>query len=894
MDMVQFALLGLGVGTAYVLIGQGIVLIYRGSGVLNFAQGALAMVTAEIFYALPRGHGMPTPVALLIALGSAGLLGAMMGYVTVRLLATASALARLIGTLGFLAIAQGTASVLWANDNRAVNGLFPTWLIHLGSGIAITADRLCAAGLGLLLTAVLWWVYQRTRYGLATSAVAENQQAAELLGWSPTVVGTANWAIGSVLAGVAGIVLSPIAGLSSGILVLTVIPGLAAALVGQFSSFWLTLAGGMGIGVIQSEMARFVQAQGWADAVPFLIIIALVVARGRALPLRDDVLDRPMRVGSGRVRPAWLITLCVAAAVIFSRGGYDWQLALTTSALMGIVGLSLVLITGYAGQISLAQLTLAGVGALAAANLAVRWHAPFVLSVLGGTVAAAAVGVLVGLPALRCRGVNLAVVTIGLSLVIEELVLGNAALTGGYAGFQMPAPSLFGYSFASIQYPARYALLVAGAFIGCALLLAGIRRSFVGRALLAVRSNERAATCAGVNVTGAKLLAFGLASALAGFSGALAVYQFPQLSLTPYTTVGSIDLLVTTVIGGIGYFGGALAGGIASPGGVMGQLLSALNGSLTNYLALIGGIAVIKILIFCPDGLSDLLARRLPRSRRARRRAVPRQADGELPALPGRCGEALSMTGMTVRFGGVTALDSVTLSVRPGQVVGLIGPNGSGKTTLLDAVCGLVRADGEVRLGDARIDRMPTLARARRGVARTFQAVELFDDMTVLDNVAVAADHGPAAGRRNRSLPRAAQIIENLGLNAEVGRDPGELPTGRRRLAGIARALAAAPTVVLLDEPAAGLDDAERRELGRLIRRLADEWRLAVLLIEHDVQLVADISDHVVALELGRVIAAGTPATVLKTPAVVAAYLGASHGSHPDASAGADPEPVSP
>src|ERR1700728_520078 len=277
MDVLQFALLGLGVGAAYVLIGQGIVLIYRGSGVLNFAQGGLAMVTAEIFYALPRGDGMPTPVALLIALGAAGLLGAIMGYVTTRLLATASALARLIGTLGFLAVAQGTASVLWAHDDRAVNGLFPTWTIHLGNGIAITADRLCAAALGLLLTASLWWVYQRTRYGLATSAVAENQQAAEMLGWSPTVIGTANWVIGSVLAGAAGIVLLPVAGLSSSILILTVIPGLAAALVGQFSSFWLTLAGGMAIGVIQSEMARFVQAQGWADAVPFLIIIALVV-----------------------------------------------------------------------------------------------------------------------------------------------------------------------------------------------------------------------------------------------------------------------------------------------------------------------------------------------------------------------------------------------------------------------------------------------------------------------------------------------------------------------------------------------------------------------------------------------------------------------------------------
>ena len=892
MEVLQFALLGLGVGATYVLIGQGIVLIYRGSGVLNFAQGGIAMVTAEVFYALRDGDGLPPAAALFLALALAALLGAVMGFIVVRLLATASALARLIATLGFLATAQGVAAVAWASDDRAVSGLFPTTAIRLGAGLTISADRLCLAGLGLALTAALWWVYQRTRYGTATSAVAENQPALELLGWSPIVIGTANWVIGSLLAGLAGIVLSPIAGLSPDVLVLTVIPALAAAIVGRVSSFWLTLVGGLMIGVIQSEMTQYVKQQGWSDAVPFLVIIALVVFRGRALPIRGDQLDRPVRAGTGRVRPGVVIAACVIAGLVAHAASDSWLLAITSSALMGIVCLSLVLITGYAGQVSFAQLTLAGIGALTAANAAYHWHTPFLVSVAVGTVAAAAVGVLVGLPALRCRGVNLAVVTIGLSLVIEELVLGNVSLTGGYAGFQVPAPTVFGYSFSSLRYPLRFTLLAVAGFALCALITANLRRSPTGRRLLAVRSNERAAASSGVSVTGAKLFAFGVASAMAGFSGALAIFQYPQLNLTPYTTVASINLLVMTVIGGIGYIGGAFAGGLTTPGGVVSQLLSALNGSLTDYLTLIGGIAVLKILIFAPNGLTDVLTRgwsrgwsgRLPRRAARAQSALPPPSPSAVPppAVPQRRGARLSVESLAVRFGGVHALSGVSLTVEPGEVVGLLGPNGSGKTTLIDAVTGLVKADGSIMVDGIRVDRLSPLQRARHGIGRTFQGVELFDDLSVGENVQVAAEDDSLLSRfRDLALPRRSPLsattraaVDELGLNDELGRDPGELPTGRRRLAGIARTLAGAPKILLLDEPAAGLDDAETRELGRLIRRLADEWHLAVLLIEHDVQLIAEVTDRVVALELGRVIACGTASEVLATPAVRAAYLG--------------------
>src|ERR1700733_37278 len=248
MDLLRFALLGLGVGAAYVLIGQGIVLIHRGSGLLNFAQGGIALVSAHVFYGLRDSEHLPSAVALVTALLSAGLIGLAMQVLVLRPLRGSSAIVRLIATLGLLTLIQGAGVVLWGYTNPQVNGMLPIGQVNLGSGLVIGEDRVALLGIGLVLSLVLWIVYGRTKYGLATSAVAENQSAATILGWSPDLIEGANWVIGAMLAGLAGVLLAPLSGLSVNTLVLSVIPGLAAALVGQFSSFWLILAGGLGIG----------------------------------------------------------------------------------------------------------------------------------------------------------------------------------------------------------------------------------------------------------------------------------------------------------------------------------------------------------------------------------------------------------------------------------------------------------------------------------------------------------------------------------------------------------------------------------------------------------------------------------------------------------------------
>jgi sulfate-transporting ATPase len=244
--------------------------------------------------------------------------------------------------------------------------------------------------------------------------------------------------------------------------------------------------------------------------------------------------------------------------------------------------------------------------------------------------------------------------------------------------------------------------------------------------------------------------------------------------------------------------------------------------------------------------------------------------------------ESLLVTGLGVSYGGVRALDEVTLEVQPGEVVGLIGPNGAGKTTLIDAVTGFVRPAGAVSLGDAPITGWAPARLSRAGVARSFQALELFDDMSVLDNLRVAAE--PRSRRSylfDLVYPRTAPLtpvtlaaVREFRLEQYLDQRPSTLPYSVRRLVGIARAVATAPSVLLLDEPASGLSDRESAELGSLIRRLADAWGMAILLVEHDVELVMAVCDRVYALDFGKLVDSGTPAEIRRSPAVIGSYLG--------------------
>src|SRR5262245_15998296 len=370
MDVVRFALLGIGAGSVYALVGLGLVLVYRGSGVLNFAQGAMGMIGAFTFYVW-RDDGMPTVLAFVLSVGLGVVIGIATHFLIMRPLRRAPAISRLIATLALLTVLIALGLELWGDTPRIVAHLFPIDTVEVLPGVQIGVDRLWLFGVAVVLTAVLTFVYRHTRFGLATSAVAENRRVPAMLGISPDLIAATNWGLGSGLAVVAAILIVNVAGLNVTNLALLVVPGMAAALVGAFRSFWLTLAGGLLIGALESEVA-FVQTkvsdpaalQGWGRAVPFVVIIVVLMVRGRALPLRSEAAERPPEVGSGRVRPAIALPLAAAGVAIIAFGlptnGVE---AATTTATTAIVVLSLVVVTGYAGQLSLAQFAPAGTGA---------------------------------------------------------------------------------------------------------------------------------------------------------------------------------------------------------------------------------------------------------------------------------------------------------------------------------------------------------------------------------------------------------------------------------------------------------------------------------------------------------------------------------------------------
>jgi ABC-type branched-subunit amino acid transport system ATPase component/branched-subunit amino acid ABC-type transport system permease component len=903
-ELFRFALLGLGAGGLYAVAAIGVVLVYRGSGVVNFSQSSMGMVGAYVFYEVHTRHDLPAFLGIAAGMAASAVIGALFHLLILRRMSGASDVAKIIASLAMLLVLSTGATLIYKNESRLVPSMLPTGPTKI-LGQSVGADRMWIFLIVVVLTTVLWAIYKLTTFGVATSAVAENPRAAAALAVSPNVVAAANWAVGGALGALAAILLVPITGLNAGNLTFLIIPVLAAAVIGGFRSFPITTIAGLSIGILQSWVTRY-QDESWVpgdwvglgSAVPFILVAVVLLSRGRVVAGKDERFGRLPRLGAGRVAPVLIvigvIVVELCAWFIFSD---KWVDALIIQLMFAIVMMSFVVVTGLAGQLSLAQLSFAGVAALLASYLYDRQGLPFALVMLIGVLATIPIGLVLGLIGIRTRGVNLAIVTLGFAISVEAVVFANSKYNGGTIAYHNDHPTFFGISIDSIDHPARYATFALALLVIIGLGVGNLRRSRVGRRLIAVRTNERAAASLGVSILGAKLYAFVLGAMISGVAGVLLVFRFPTARFGEYSGISSILMMQNAVLGGVGTLNGPLIGSGSMPGSVGQKVFGFIPGDVALWIAFLSSLGLMVLLTYTPDGMSFLMKKQNDpwlaplRKRFSRPRpSIDLTLSGDAQTVAPK---TLTVKNVTVRFGGTVALSDFTAAVSPGQVVGLIGPNGAGKSTAIDAITGfLVPASGSVEIDGVPITSWTREQRARAGMTRSFQSLELFDDLTVLENIQAASDSRDLAGYvttlftpgKADLTPAARRAVVDFGLQDKLHQAVTDLSYADRRMLAVARSVAGGQSIVLLDEPAAGLDDIQTRKLGELIRKLAVERGIGFLLVEHNVDLVLRTCDRVYALNFGHTIGEGTPAEIRKNTAVVEAYLGTSHS---DVEAGA-------
>jgi ABC-type branched-subunit amino acid transport system permease subunit len=499
-------------------------------------------------------------------------------------------------------------------------------------GATVGRDRVILAVLAVAAAVMLAAVYRLTRFGVVTRACAQNERAATLLGWRPVRSEVTAWAIASTIAGLAGILAAPITSLTPTSLTLLIVPALAAALVADLSSFTVAAVAGLLIGVGQSLCVKAAVTWSWfpqtgmAEVLPFAVIVLVMLVRGNRLPTRGEAAEgRLPRAPLGR-RPLLPLAVFVpVASVLLVATTAGWRAAVIQSVITACVLLSLVVLTGFIGQVSLAQAAFAGMGGFLLAKLLEATAVPFPLGLLFAGLVTVPIGLLVGLPALRIRGINLAIITLGAGVAIDAFVFRNETISGGLAGVNVTPPQLFGIDFGINganpgDYPrVAFGLVAIATFVGLAVLAINLRRSATGAHCLAIRTNERAASAIGINVAATKLLVFGLAAFIAGSAGGLIGYQQGRLSPESFTIFVSLMLLAIAYIGGIATVSGAIFAGVAlAPGGLVYTAMERWF-HLGQYQPIVAGVGVIISAILNPDGVTAALGRV---------RAAPRRAAG--------------------------------------------------------------------------------------------------------------------------------------------------------------------------------------------------------------------------------------------------------------------------
>lgn len=890
-------LLGSIFGVGYALLGIGLVLAYRSSGFINFAHGSLGLVSAAMMSVVVNDYGVPYWFGFVGAIIVSALLSAGLEAVVVQKLSGSPKVLAMVATLG---TSQALLLLALSFSGGGLGGasfpqppFFPDF--DLSAFISSSATALLI--LSPLVVAALYLFLQRSRYGLAIRGAASNPDAATLLGVDPRQMSMLSWALAGAISAFAAMLIIPN---QSTVTPDTfgpdfIIRGLAVAALARFNSLPVAFAAGVGLGVLEQYISTNPNAAGYFDVALFVLIlvgVALHVRGGREEQERWDGLVSDERLPDAYL-DVWILRnlgwVVGAIVTVFAALIPLWitnksAFVITTILALAIIGISVSFLTGLAGQLSLGQVAFAAIGAVAAVRVGTEMGSVALGLVAGGLVGAAASAV-VGLPALRVRGLQLAIVTLAFALATFSWLLRQDWAFG--VGRSSRPLEFLG---AEITTSKGYYYVALGAFVSILALASIVSGSAFGRSLVALRDNANAARVFRIAPRRTTLLAYGFSGFVAGLGGSVLAFANSFVTRALFTPSDSINVVSVAVIGGLSELTGPLLGAAYLVGipGFFELNLSALAGLNAAWLILV---------LEQPRGLWGLLASTrasvIDQVARwhgidpatARLEVEPDDDPAAVVLETGEMGttridrrggdetdQLLVVNSVTKSFGSVTAVDKVSLAVARGETLGLIGPNGAGKTTLFELISGFVQPnEGSVSFDGVDISRRTPEARSAMGLVRSFQNASMFPTMTARDIIMLARQHAAPTSAIDRSVN---DTLRMFGLSALADQPVRRLSTGTRRIVELAANLALGPRLLLLDEPSAGIAQAETEALGSVIEKIRDSYGITIVVIEHDMPMLSAICDRMIALELGSIIAEGTPTEIQSNEAVIRSYLG--------------------
>jgi ABC-type branched-subunit amino acid transport system ATPase component/branched-subunit amino acid ABC-type transport system permease component len=904
--MLPFIVAGLTTGSIFALAAVGLVLTYKTSGIFNFAHGALASASAFLFYFLHVQHGVAWPLAAALCVGAGGpVLGFILERVA-RRLAAATLTMKVLGTVGILLAIQGGLELLYPpGTSRAVPQFLPVNSSFDIAGTPVGAYRVIIFAIVLIAVFVLTAFLRWSRTGLAMRAVVDDPQLLDVTGTSPVRVRRFAWFIGASTAAASGVLLAPLLPLDATTMTFLVVTAFGAAAIGAFRNLPLTYLGGLAIGVGQALLQKYFISStgltgGLSASLPFLVLFVLLLVAPRLR--RPSPATFLQRTRASSWRPPWTVQLfgivCLLAVLAAVPQFGELHIADWTSFLAyTILFLSLGLLVRMSGQVSLAHISFMAIGVAAFSHLAADHHWPWLAAVIVAGLIAAPIGALLAIPAIRFPGLYLALATLGFGILLQQMFYSQSYMFGALGlGIPVPRPHL---SWLDLDSDKGYYYLVLAITVVVAVLVVMINRSRLGRLLRAMADSPAGLGACGASINVSRVLVFCLSASLAAIAGVLDGGSLGIVGGSSYQPLVSLQLfaLIMLTVGQAPWYAvAAAAAQILAP--------AYISASVTVSYALTALFGVGAILFSVSPASSRELpppvrraidrlvpSRGLRRWGRPIRSAAPADAasdsrSSDAAAAASFAGPGLRVAELSVWYGGVLAADEVSLVAEAGKITGLIGPNGAGKTTVFNACSGLIRpSSGTMQLDQRSLGRLGPPARARRGLGRTFQQMELFDSLSARENVALGCEGGYAGwnpvnhlftrrSQRDEVRQRTAWAIELCAISGFADEPVGALSTGQRRLVELARCAAGRFHVLLLDEPSSGLDRVETERFGEILTRVVAERRAGILLIEHDMALVNRICDYIYVIDFGKPIFQGTAGEVGASVAVRAAYLG--------------------